>query len=130
LINDAQKEIGIMGGLHFSKFTGEISATATGQNENTNATTPLPVIGLHGSVALGEKASLGARLQFFRMDYDRYEGSLNFARLDWQRRFGDTFTVGLAYNYYGLNLDSQDSDVKGSLEVRHHGPELFISAGF
>ena len=130
LINDPQKELGVMGGLHFTKFSSEISVTATGQNENTNATTPLPVIGLHGSVALGEKSSLRARLQFFRMDYDRFEGFLNFATLSWQRRFGETFNVGLAFNYYELNLDSHDNDVRGSLEVRHYGPELFISAEF
>jgi outer membrane protein len=130
LINDAQKELGIMGGLHFSKFSTEITAAATGQSENSNAATPLPVIGLHGSLALGEKSSLGARIQFFRMDFHRYEGSLNFATLDWQRRFGEIFSVGLAYNYYALNLDSHDNDVRGSLEVRHHGPELFLNVGF
>jgi outer membrane protein len=130
LINDAQKEVGIMGGLHFPKFSTEISAAATGQSEISNASTPLPVIGLHGSVALGEKSTLGARIQFFRMDFHRYEGSLNFATLDWQYRFSDTFSAGLAYNYYALNLDSRDNDVRGSLEIRHHGPELFLSAGF
>lgn len=130
LINDAQKEVGIMGGLHISKFSTEITAAATGQSEIFNASIPLPVIGLHGSVALGENSTLGARIQFFRMDFDRYEGSLNFATLDWQRRFGDTFSVGLAYNYYALKLDSRDNDVRGSLQVRHHGPEFFVSAGF
>jgi outer membrane protein len=130
LINDAQKELGIMGGLHFSKFSTEISATATGQSEISNAATPLPVIGLHGNVALGENSSLGARIQFFRMDFHRFEGSLSFATLDWQRRFGDTFSAGIAYNYYALNLDSRDNDVRGSLDVRHQGPEFFIKAGF
>lgn len=130
LMNDAQKELGIMGGLHYSKFNTVITAVGTGESESTKAATPLPVIGLHGSVSLGEKSSLHARIQIFRMDFDRYEGSLNYATLDWRRRFGDTFSVGLAYNYYALNLDSRDNDVRGSLEVRHHGPELFVSAGF
>jgi outer membrane protein len=130
LMNDAQKELGIMGGLHYSRFSTEITAVGTGESEMSNAATPLPVIGLHGSVSLGEKSSLHARIQIFRMDFDRYEGSLNYATFDWRRRFGDTFSVGLGYNYYALNLDSQDNDVRGSIEVRHHGPELFISAGF
>ena len=130
LMNDPQKELGVMGGLHFSKVTTEITAAATGQDEITNATTPLPVIGLYGSVALGQKSTLGARIQFFRMDFHRYEGSLNFARLDWQRRFGETVSLGLGYNYYALNLDSRDNDVRGSLQVRHHGPELFVNMAF
>jgi len=130
LINDTQKEVGVMGGLHFSKFKTTISSEATGQTATSNATTPLPVIGLHGSISLGRKASLGARIQFFRMDYDRYEGSLSYATLDLQRRFGDIFRVGIGYNYYALNLDSRDNDVRGTLEIRHHGPVLFVSAGF
>ncbi len=130
LMNDAQKELGIMGGLHYSRFSTEITAVGQGENETSNAATPLPVIGLHGSVALGEKSSLHARIQFFQMDFDRYEGSLIYATLDWRRRFGDIFSVGLGYNFYALNLDSPDNDVRGSIEVRHHGPELFVSAGF
>jgi len=55
---------------------------------------------------------------------------LNFATLDWRHSFGDTISAGLAYNYYALNLESHESDVRGSLRVRHHGPELFISMGF
>jgi len=130
LMNDPQKELGIMGGVHFSKFATEITATASGTREVISANTPLPVIGLHGKVALGQYSTLGARIQFFRMDFDRYEGSLNFATLDWRHSFGDTISAGLAYNYYALNLESHESDVRGSLRVRHHGPELFISMGF
>ncbi len=130
LINDAQKELGIMGGLHYSRFDTQISAEATGQLVTSKATTPLPVIGLHGSLALGKKASLGARIQFFRMDYDRYEGSLSYITLDLQRRFGDYYRIGVAYNYYAMNLDFRDNDVRGSLEVRHQGPVLFVSVGF
>ena len=130
LINDAQKELGIMGGLHFSRFNTQISAEATGQLVTSKAATPLPVIGLHGSLALGQKASLGAIIQFFRMDYDRYEGSLSYITLDLQRRFGDYFSIGVAYNYYAMNLDSRDNDVRGSLEVRHQGPAIFVSVRF
>lgn len=130
LINDPQKEIGVMGGLHFSEIKSQISGPSTGQVETSSAATPLPVVGAHGSVALGEKSALGARVQFFRMDFDRYKGYLNFATLDWQRRLGDKVSIGLAYNYYALTLDSRDNDVRGSLKVRHHGPEFFVAAAF
>jgi len=130
LINDPQKELGFMAGLHYSRLTSEIFAPATGQREATDVAVPLPVIGAHGSIAIGRKASLGARLQFFRMDFDRYKGVLSYITLELQRRFGDNFSVGLAYNYYAMNLDSTDDSFTGAIEVRHHGPALFISAGF
>ena len=54
----------------------------------------------------------------------------NYASLEFQRRFGETFSVGVAYNYYEMKLDSRDDDLTGVIQVRHHGPVLFISAGF
>ncbi|MDX1403584.1 MAG: MipA/OmpV family protein [Woeseiaceae bacterium] len=130
LINDSQKEFGVMGGLHFSRFETTISEVSTNQQATSNAATPLPVVGLHGSVALGKKSSLGAKVQFFRMDFDRWEGYLNYATLELQRQMGDALNVGLAYHYYALNLDSRDNDVRGSLEVTHHGPVVFVGAVF
>jgi outer membrane scaffolding protein for murein synthesis (MipA/OmpV family) len=130
LINDAQKELGFMAGLHFSKFNTEISSSMTGQRATSSADTPLPVVGAHGSIALGKKASLGARVQLFRMDFDRYEGLLSYLTVDLQRRFGDNFSIGLAYNFYTMKLESSESDLTGSLQIRHSGPALFVSAGF
>jgi outer membrane scaffolding protein for murein synthesis (MipA/OmpV family) len=130
LINDVQKELGLMAGVHYSRFTTEIFAPETGQRDATDATVPLPVIGAHGSIAIGRQASLGARLQFFRMDFDRYKGLMNYASLELQRRFGETFSAGLAYNYIAMNLDSRDDDLMGAIQVRHHGPVVFVSVEF
>lgn len=130
LINDDQKELGFMAGVHFSRLTTEIFAPDTGQRDATDATVPLPVIGAHGSIAIGRFASLGARLQIFRMDFNRYEGLLNYASLELQRRFGESFSVGLAYSYIGMNLDSRDDDLMGAIKVRHYGPVMFVSVAF
>ena len=130
LINDAQKELGFMAGVHYSTLRTEIFAPETGQRDVSDATVPLPVIGAYGSIAIGRQASLAARLQVFRMDFDRYKGLMNYASLEFQRRFGETFSIGVAYNFYGMNLDSRDDDLTGVIQVRHHGPVFFIGAGF
>ena len=130
LINDAQKELGFMAGLHYSKFSENFSAAATGQRATSNTETPLPVVGAHGSIAIGRKASLAARVQLFRMDFDRYDGLLSYLTIDLQRRFGENFGVGLAYNYYTMKLESSENDLTGSLQIRHSGPALFVSASF
>jgi hypothetical protein len=64
------------------------------------------------------------------MDFDRYEGSLSYVTIDLQRRFGENFSFGLAYDYYAMNLDSNNEEINGALEIRHHGPTLFMSVGF
>lgn len=130
LIRDAQKEVGVMAGVHFANFEANIAADASGQSERSNAGTPLPVIGVHAAISVGEKTTVGAKLQVFRTDFDRYEGSLNYAALDIQHRLLDAISVGLGYNYYGMKLSSNESDVNGYLKVRHHGPTAFFTIGF
>jgi len=130
LMRDAQKELGVMAGVHMSEFSTDIVADGTGQLERSRSSTPLPVIGVQGAVFLGEKTTLSARIHLFRTDFDQHEGSLNFAALDLERRFGGNFSVGLGYNFYGLKLTSSDDGLNGDLNIRHHGPVLFASIGF
>lgn len=130
LMNDAQKELGVMGGVHVSRAKIDMSSGETGQTERSEITAPLPVVGVYGHVFLGDKMLLAARLHVFRMQFDNYEGSLNYAYLGLQRFFGDNFGVGLGYNYYSMNLDSRDADVNGSIRVIHRGPIVFLSAFF
>ena len=130
LIRDAQMELAVMAGVHFANFEADISSDATGQAERSNAGTPLPVIGAHATISLSEKTTVGAKVQIFRTDFDRYEGSLNYAMLDIQHRVTDSFGVGLGYNFYGMKLSSSETGVNGYLKVRHHGPTAFFTIGF
>jgi len=130
LIRDAQKELGVTGGLHFTSLETDIRSATSGQTERSRAGTPLPVIGAFASIFLRENLTVNAKLQIFRTDFDRYEGSLNYATLDIQRRFGERVSVGLGYTYYGMKLSSSDNDVNGYLKVRHNGPMFFLTAGF
>ena len=130
LMNDAQKELGVLAGMHITKVESRILAAETGQVVESKVDTPLPVIGVFGSVALTEKTDLGARIEIFRMEFDRYEGSLNSFYLGVNHYFTDTIGAGIAYNYFAMNLDSDDQGLRGSVEIRHHGPILFASFTF
>jgi hypothetical protein len=43
---------------------------------------------------------------------------------------GNTMSLGLGYNFYDLQLDSDHSAINGTVEIRHHGPFLFVGAHF
>ena len=129
LIRNAQLELGVMAGVHLVSLETDIAAGTTNQRARSRAGTPLPVIGAHGAVFLGEKTTLGAKLQVFRTDFDRFEGSLNYATLDLQRRIAGSLSIGIGYNYYGMRLNSRDPDVNGYLKIRHHGPTAFLTVG-
>jgi len=130
LIRDAQKEIGIMGGVHYTSVDTNIASAASGQAERSNAATPLPIIGAFASLFLKEKLTVNAKLQMFRSDFGQYEGSMNYASIDIQRRFGEHVSVGMGYTIYDMKLRSRDSDVNGYLKIRHHGPAAFVSVGY
>ena len=130
LMRDSQKELGIMAGLHLTELDTSIVADGTSQVERSKSSTPLPVIGLNGAVFFGDRTVLRARIHIFRTDFDQHEGSLNYAALDLEHRFGDLVSVGVGYNYYGVNLSSSDDGLNGNLNIRHHGPVVFMTMGF
>ncbi len=130
LIRDAQKELGITVGFHVADLDVVLDSSETGQSERSNSSTPLPVIGAHASVFMTDKTSVSARVQIFRTDFDRYEGSLNYASLDIQRRVTKAISVGIGYNYYGMELSSDEDSVNGYIKVRHHGPVAFFTIGY
>ncbi|MGI9271306.1 MAG: MipA/OmpV family protein [Woeseiaceae bacterium] len=130
LIRDAQKEFGILGGFHYTSLDTEITSIASGQAERSNAATPLPTIGAFASLFLKEKLTVNAKLQLFRSDFDQYEGSMNYASVDIQRRIGQRTSFGLGYTIYDTKLRSSDRDINGYVKIRHHGPAAFISIGY
>ena len=130
LMNDAQKELGILAGVHITNYQALVVAPDTGQSVETSISTPLPVIGAYGSVALGHTTDLSANMQFFRMEFDHYSGSLNNFYLGLTHYFSGTIGAGIGYNVYLMNLDSADNDLRGSLKMRHHGPIVFASLNF
>jgi outer membrane scaffolding protein for murein synthesis (MipA/OmpV family) len=130
LMRDSQKELGIMGGLHLTELSTDVVADGSPQVERSRSSTPLPVIGLNGAMFFGDKTTLRARVHIFRTDFDQHEGSLNYAALDLERRFGKSITAGIGYNFYGVKLSSSDDALNGNLNIRHHGPVLFVTAGF
>jgi len=130
LMNDAQKELGISFGVHAPRLKLEVSSPETGANVVVRASTPLPVVGLHGKVSLGSKSYLNARVQLFRLKFDHVEGSLTYFRLEWQRMLGQRSSIGIGYNFYDTKLDSDHIDIDSTLEVRHQGPFAFLGMHF
>ena len=98
--------------------------------ESSKADTPLPVIGVFGSVALGDKTDLGASIEIFRMEFDTYDGSLNAFHLNVTHYFTERIGAGVGYNYFSMDLDSPDVGLRGSTQIRHHGPIVFATFTF
>ena len=130
LMNDAQKELGVLVGMHIADVETVVRSEDTGQEVSSRADTPLPVIGVYGSVALTDRLDLGANIEIFRMEFDTYEGSLNAFNLNLTYFFTNRMGAGVGYNYFSMDLDSPEGGLRGSTQIRHHGPILFATFTF
>ena len=130
LMSDSQKEVGVTAGVHWYQNDMKFESEATGQQVGSFASAPLPIVGVYGNIALGIRTSLGARLQFFRLDADHYNGRIDHAQLGIQHTFSNRFSVGAGYQLYDVRLESDHSRVNGETRVRHHGPFVFVGAHF
>ena len=129
LILDNQKELGVMAGVHQTNINAEFFAPNTGQEVDTNPSPILPVLGVYGNVTLGKRTQVAAEIQIFRLEFDRYEGSLSSIRVEAQQVYG-RFGFGIGYSYYAMDLDSNHKELSGTLEFLYHGPFAFASVRF
>ena len=130
LMNDPQKELGVSIGLHFTRYKAVVTSRDNGDAIESKINAPLPVIGVFGSLALGEDTDLSAAIEIFRMEFDHYDGSLSVLYLGLKHHFTSKIGAGIGYNLYAMNLDSPDEELRGSLRLRHHGPTVFMSFRF
>jgi outer membrane protein len=130
LMRDAQKELGVQGGLMFTSVDLALVADATGQAEDAGIDAPLPTIGLFGSVSLGEHMELGLDVGIFALDFDRYSGYSGHASMTLERRIRESFALGIGYEYYVSRIESPEEDLRGLMRARNAGPRAYLSWTF
>ena len=130
LMHDGQKELGVKAGLSYARFDIDVGEVGAQEAQHLNVRAPMPTFGALGSLTLGQNWSLGADLNFFLGDFDRYEGRMAYLALDLERKFGEVFRAGVGYNVYALRLTAKDKELGGELSLTIHGPKAYISFTF
>jgi outer membrane scaffolding protein for murein synthesis (MipA/OmpV family) len=131
LMRDGQKELGLTAGLSYTRFKSSVRVNDPQQQaEQVRVNTVLPTFGVFGSVPFGDNWRLGADIDIFALNFDRYDGYMAYVALDLERRFNERIGVGLGYNFYGMRLKSKNNDLNGTLRIRHQGPKAYVSVKF
>jgi hypothetical protein len=129
-------------GLHFTDMTLSLAGTGTvtGPGGTTTASgsvskssdlpQPLPVIGLRGGWAVAPQVFLDARLQFFKLSVDGYDGHWTNAHVGATWMFTRNFGVGLGYESFNTRLDVSRSNFNGNLKFGYHGLIASITGTF
>ncbi len=132
-----EAEVGVTLGLHITDFAIALSGNATTPNraasfnsEQRDQLVPLPTIGLYGHYSFAKDWTLGGRVDYFSLDYDKYNGSLTnwVASVDW--RFTKNFGVGLGYRYVDYKVSVSKDNFHGEVDYRFDGPTLFLEGAY
>lgn len=107
--------------------SGNASGTAS---ESASTSAPLPVLGLRGTYRIGGDFYLQGHAQFFSIEFDTYDGSLQDYQIGVLWQFTDHFGAGVAYNLFMSDLDHEDDRFKGSLDWDYEGIQFYLRAGF
>ena len=127
ILRDAQKEVGLSAGLHYTQTEIELFSPATAQRVRLETEVPLPTIGAFGSVTLANRWSVQGELRAFALEFDRYEGTMGFLAVRLERNLGRHLSAGIGFNYYTTRIESQEVENQGVYEATRYGPLAYVT---
>jgi hypothetical protein len=96
--------------------------------EAESGVAPLPLIGLEGRYDFTPRWAVEARAQYLQVNVSQVDGSILDARLAVTWRLNPYLAVGLGYRTFQIDVDSQDEDTPGFVDLSVDGPLLFVRA--
>jgi outer membrane scaffolding protein for murein synthesis (MipA/OmpV family) len=130
LWRDAQKELGVSAGLHYTNSELTMFAEETSQRVEVETEVPLPTIGAFASVTLANRWSVQGEARAFALEFDRYEGAMGFFAVRLERDFGRYLAAGIGFNYYSSRLESRDASLRGVYKATRYGPLAYVAVEF
>jgi hypothetical protein len=122
---------GVDAGLYVMKLGLSLNAPTRGTFSTQSLTAPLPVVGFRGEYGINDRWTLRGSFQWFGVDLTDVSGHFTDTYAGVDRRFGKRFSVGLAYDTVGLNIDvSKTEHLKGSLDWGYNGWLLYFKTDF
>ena len=127
-------ELGGTFGIHNLKFETGLSGTVNGQSgaieSSAEANGPLPVLGLHGVYRFNDKFYLDYGVQFFKISFDIYDGSVTDANISGVWQFSEHWGVGAGWNQFRTKLEVDGDKFDGELKWEYGGARIFVTASF
>ena len=77
--------------------------------------------------AFSEKWAAIFRIDWLSASFDKYDGRIINSALNVGYAVTDHFGIGLAYNFFEINLKVDNSDWKGRIQSRFDGPYLSLT---
>jgi hypothetical protein len=130
-------EFGIGLGLHVLAISAFIKGNAMVDDmdvgfreESASISQPLPNIGAWYLHAFSPTWAAHARLDWFSAEAGDYDGGIVNAATSIIYAPSEHFGIGLAYNYFELDLKVDDSDWRGKINAQFNGPYISLNGSW
>lgn len=130
------QDVGIGGGIHYLDIGAYIEGTiivnvgTAYARESVSESAPLPNIGAWYRYSISPRWAFRTRLDLLSASVGDYEGMLLNTSLGVNYQAFEHFGIGLAYNYFELDVSIKRSDWRGDIEAVFGGPYFYASAYF
>lgn len=123
--------LGVTAGLYIAETTMSLSQATLGRAESEDLTAPLPLFGLRGDYAVGDRVTLRGAMQWFGYETDDIDGRLTDFYFGADYGFGERMAVGLAYNKVSMSLGAQEErGFEGRIDWGYDGLLLYFKYDF
>jgi outer membrane scaffolding protein for murein synthesis (MipA/OmpV family) len=128
LIQDDQKELSLIGGVHITDV--EYRNSSDNQVVDASTTAILPVVGVHLRVNPTNSWQALVRLEYYELDLSQHGGRMIDFSVAGQYQFTNNFAAGAGYSWYRQDINSKDPDFTGDFQFDYRGPVLYLRARF
>ncbi len=122
--------LGIVAGLYVARTGVAVSDATRGTAESRQLTAPLPVFGLRGEYAFGERFTLRGAAELFAIETDGIDGRFHDAYVGVDYSFAKRFALGVAYNDVSMNVSAEEAGFHGRLDAGYRGALLYFKVDF
>jgi hypothetical protein len=129
-------DVGIGGGIHYLDISAYIEGTIiisgvqASARESVSLSAPLPNIGAWYRYSISPRWAFRTRFDLLSADIGDYEGLLVNASLGVNYQAFRHFGIGVAYNYFELDVSINRPNWRGDIEMVYDGLFVYGSAYF
>lgn len=114
----------------FIEGTIIINGGTASARESVSESAPLPNIGAWYRYSISPRWAFRARFDLLSASVGDYEGLLVNASLGVNYQAFRHFGIGVAYNYFELDVSIKKASWRGDIEAIFDGPYVYVSAYF
>jgi hypothetical protein len=129
-VKNDRMEVGASLGIESVAFDAAAAVPARQVTERADRAAPAPLGGIDVATRISGPWYAEGRLQYVKASDRDVTGSLTTFEINGLYRYNPNVTVGVGWNSFSIDVDSEQRGDAGRLKLRTHGPQLVVRFGF